>query len=172
MWMSDPTPPNDGDFLKNLDLQPEYSPFHPELDQKFPIDQMLSEENMKDVSSGKVQNLNWVSFFRNSPAQNSEAEILMGQFVVAASRAGQWVDMPLKSDEPIGGEVDTPLGKINFGNVTLEFTRGGQILVDNEFAKKVTDDDGRQWFAPTEKLLEFVSVRLQPFGPQTNEPKK
>ncbi len=167
MGMSDPTPPN-GDFLRNLDIQPEYTPFHPELDQRFPIDQMLSDENMQDVTAGKVQNLSWISFFRNSPANNSEAEVLMGQFVVAAARAGQWVDMPLRSDEAMGGEVDTPIGKVDFSNIKLEFIRGGQILVDKELAKKVTDDDGREWFAPTEKLLEFVSERLQPFGPQTN----
>lgn len=153
--------------LKDFNIQPEYSPFHPELDNKFPIDKMILADNLNDVSEGKIPNLNWISFFRNSPASNSEAEILMGQFVVAAARAGQWVDIPHREDESSEVKTDSPFGQIDFGTVKLEFTRAGKLLVDKDLAKSVTDDDGKEWFAPTEKLLEFISERMKPFAPKT-----
>lgn len=142
-----------------------YSPFHGELDEKYPIDKMLSPENMADVSDGAVSPMKWISIFNSSPARNGEAEMLIGQFVIAAARAGQWVDIPHKEDEALK-TITLPNGDIlDFSHVKLEFTRAGKILIDKGLAESTTDDDGKEWYAPTSTLLDFIAERLKLYGP-------
>jgi hypothetical protein len=75
-----------------------------ELDQKHPISTLLSSRNIAVVVSGKVHPLTWVRIFSNSPAGNMEAEVLMGDMVVAAARANQWVNILARPDQPIASE--------------------------------------------------------------------
>jgi len=91
------------------ELGGEYLPFHPDLDEKFPIDRLLRQDNLEAVISGQIKPLTWVSVFRNSPLRSAEAEMIMGKLVTAAVRTGQWL-------------------------------------------------------SPTEKLLEFMAERLEPYG--------
>jgi hypothetical protein len=149
-----------------------YSPFHGELDEKYPIGKMLAPDNMADVSDGAISPMKWVSIFNSSPARNSEAEMLMGQFVIAAARAGQWVDIPHREDEALA-TITLPNGDIlDFSNVKLEFTRAGEILIDKGLAKSVIDDDGKEWYAPTGTLLDFITERLKPYGPDKDTENK
>jgi hypothetical protein len=143
-----------------------YSPFHGELDEKYPINKMLAPDNMADVSDGAIPLMKWVSIFNSSPARNSEAEMLMGQFVIAAARAGQWIDIPHREDEALN-TITLPNGDVlDFSHVKLEFTRAGEIMVDKGLAKSTTDDDGKEWYAPTDTLLDFIAERLKPYGPE------
>lgn len=96
----------------------EYSPFHLEFDQQCPVDGLFSEENRKDVVQGKVEDLMWVSVFRNSPINNSESEMIMD--MTEAVHAGQWVDIPMKSDVQ--------------KDILLEFNEATQMMVDQGFA--------------------------------------
>jgi hypothetical protein len=88
--------------LRGEATKPAYSPFHLELDEKYPVDNLLSQENIRTVVRGEVTPWGWVRTFCQSPIKNSEAESIIGQVVATAIRAGQWVDIPMKKDEPLG----------------------------------------------------------------------
>lgn len=71
----------------------EYSPFQPELDKKFPIEDLkFNADDRSAIVGGEVSQLTWMGIFKRSPAKNSEAEILMGKVLTDSMRAGQWVD--------------------------------------------------------------------------------
>lgn len=155
------------DDIKEGANDKKYSPFHPELDEKYPIDDLLSAKNRELIVSGQMTPMGWVVVFSNSPTKNSEAEVLMGQIVTAAVSAGQWVDIPVRGDEKLGEKIELPDGtKVDFSNVKLEYTKAGEILAENEMVDQVLDDDGGKWLAPKEKLLEFLRERLKPYGPK------
>lgn len=143
-----------------------YTPFNNELDEKLPVEKLFSKENLDAVAQGS-QGIKWISLLRNSPIQNSEAEIIMGKFVTAAARTGQWVDIPIQKDEPIGND------KLDFGGVAIDFSglmfkfgRGAQLLADKKWIAKVEDDDGKEWLKPQEPMLNFLKEKLKRFGPQ------
>ena len=143
-----------------------YSPFHPDLDKEFPIDDMFTPENMELVVGGKITPSGWVVNLSGSPTKNSESEMIMGQIVTAAARAGQWIDVPLKSDEPLR-KVYFPDGtEVDFSGVMLEFRRGTTLLIVHHLAEIREDDEGRQWLSPTKELCRFIAELLKPFGPK------
>ena len=143
----------------------DYSPFHPDFDEKFPIDKLLNQDNMEAVASGKIKPLGWVSIFRNSPLKNGEAEMIMGKLVTAAVRAGQWVDIPPVTQDESLSKVNLPGGGVvDFSGVKLEFTKATDMMVEQGYATIQEDNEGGQWFSPTGKLLEFMAERLKPYG--------
>lgn len=143
-----------------------YAPFNAELDEKLPIKELFSKENLDAVAQG-LQGIKWISLLRNSPIQNSEAEIIMGKFVTAAARAGQWVDIPIQKDEPIGNDkLDFNGVTLDFSGLMFEFGRGAQLLADQKWIAKVVDDDGKEWLKPQEPMLNFLKEKLKRFGPQ------
>lgn len=78
------------------------SPFNPHLDQRSPIGNLgFDDEEKQQILMGKVTPLAWVSLFRSSPMGNSESEMILGRFVEAAFRAGQWVSLPEQRNEPL-----------------------------------------------------------------------
>lgn len=163
--MSDATPK---DYLNpdNWTVGPEYDPFNKELDTKYPIDKMLSEENLEAVSKG-LPPMNWVSILRNSPANKGESEIMMGQFLTLAARAGQWVDMPPIPDENLGSFSVGDL-EVDLSGVRLEFGEGKEILKKIGFVNTVVDDDGHEMVKPLEPMIQFFKDRLQnQYGPKT-----
>jgi hypothetical protein len=151
------------DRVDDQDSDSEYSPFHPELDQLRPVSTLLSVENEAAVVQGKINRLMWVSVFRNSPLNNSESEMIIGEFVKEAIRAGQWKDIALRMDVDIDGSPATGTA------FTLEFNRATQMMVDQGFAVVRKEGNGQQWLAPTQTLIEFVAERLKRYGPQKEE---
>lgn len=141
----------------------EYSPFQPELDQQFPVADINFDPESKDlITQGQVQPMAWVRVFRSSPAQNMEAEILMGRIITEAMRAGQWVDMPEPEDEKIRDVTfaDPQGNKITIGGIPLEFIRGADTLVKTGLAERVRDEGRRSFIRPTEKFAQFVGQRI------------
>src|SRR5438105_2528066 len=129
------------DNLNELGQNAEYSPFHPDLDKKYPVDEMVNPESKKQIIDGEVERLAWVSVFRNSPAGKMESEALIGHFVEAAVKAGQWIDVHLSENQRYG-IVESPWEPIDFSAFKLEFGKGTQKLCDIGFTEKVLDDDG------------------------------
>lgn len=159
------------DDVQTTDLQSvpsEYSPFNPLLDQAFPVDALFTKENAARALSQEMTGMGWVSLFSNSPAKNAEAEIMMGDVIKAALQAGQWVDIAVREDEPLGGNVEpTPELSVDFSNVMFQFGRGGKIMEDKRFVEKVIDDDdGGEWIKPTNKLVAFIWERTKQFSPR------
>lgn len=156
--------------IKNLGELPgsEYSPFHPELDEKYPVSKIIGPRIMDFVNSedpNQTRRLSWVSIFRNSPARKSESEHIMGNFIEAAAKAGQWVDVPTKTDEPLSGPIESPAGgTVDFSNIILEYGEGTNRLIEEGLVEKNLDDDGREWLSPTDKFLNFVDKRFQEYG--------
>lgn len=147
----------------------EYSPFHPGLDDKYPVGKLIGPTVMEFINSDdgdSRKRLSWVSIFRNSPAGKSESEHIMGNFIEAAGRAGQWVDVPVKSDEPLAKRptVDLPDGNVvDFSNIILQYGAGTDKLVEKGLAKRTTDDGG-EWLSPTEEFAKFVDERFGKYG--------
>ena len=147
--------------IEGLGNQPEYSPFHPEIDEKYPIDKITSQENLQDISDGKVGRLHWVRAFNNSPAKNAEAEAIMGQVVTHSVRAGQWVDIPVVANEDIE-PIELPDGTtVEFPGAKWDFEKGSEILKERGLANLVQDDDGKSMISPVEKMAELVASRLK-----------
>lgn len=147
--------------IENLGKLPEYSPFHNELDEKYPIGNITSDENLRDIAAGKVSQFQWVRAFSNSPAKNTEAESIMGEIVTHSVYAGQWVDIPVVVNEDFK-PVELPDGtKIEFPQSTWDFTKGAEILVEKGLAKIVIDDDGGEMISPTEEMIKFIAGRLK-----------
>lgn len=167
-----PQPLKADDLPEHLDeLLPQtdsdsYTPFNNGLDEKLPVENLFSKENLDAVAKGLL-NIQWISLLRNSPIQNSEAEIIMGKFVTAAARAGQWVDIPVQKDEPIGNDkLDFNGVTLDFSGLMFEFGRGAQLLADQKWIAKVVDDDGKEWLKPQEPMLNFLKEKLKRYGPQ------
>lgn len=143
---------------------PEYSPFHPDLDQKYPVGTITFGKDSRDkILSGEVSSLQWVSIFRNSPANNGEAETLIGAILTDAIRAGQWVDIPepLEDSEIPGLAVETHEGlKVMIPSIPLELKRGAEILANVGFVQKTQNAEGQTFISPTEKLIEFIDTRV------------
>jgi hypothetical protein len=149
----------------------EYSPFHPEIDQQFPVQNLFSLENEQAIVRGQVSDMMWVSIFRNSPLNNSESEMIIGMFTTAAIRAGQWTDIALQNDVQMqmSGTLpveESPVIEIGF---TLEFNKATQKMIDQGFAVIREEGNGKRWLAPTPKLIAFVTERLKPYGPKDGE---
>lgn len=150
---------------ENRKTQPEYSAFNPEIDKKYPIDKMLSSENIIDASKG-LTSMDWVSILRGSPAKNAEAEIMMGQFITLAARAGQWVDMPPIPDKDIHS-VSIGNIEVDMRGVKFDFKEGEIILKKIGFIKTIIDDDGRKMIKPQIPMMEYFKERIQKrFGPE------
>lgn len=141
----------------------EYCPFQPELDSKYPVGLMrFGSKDIETITAGKVRPMTWCSLFRNSPANNMEAEILVGRMITEAVRAGQWIDIPV----PIADEVlepasfDLPNGTLTIGPITYEFRRAADILCQTGLARRMSDEQGRNYLRPTEGLMQFVNQRV------------
>jgi len=150
--------------------QSEYSPFHPKLDEQYPVAKVIGPKVTQLINSDdpdQRRRLSWVSIFRNSPAGKAESEYIMGNFVEAASMAGQWVDVPVKSDEPLSKRptVDLPDGNVvDFSNIILQYGAGTDRLVEKGLARRTVDDDGKEWLSPTEEFVKFVDERFEKYG--------
>lgn len=86
----------------------------------------------------------------------------MGQIVTEAIRAGQWVDIPEPTEDQQLGPVtvQTQSGNLTIMPITLEFVRAANLLYDRGLAERVTDNHGRNYLKPTEKLIEFFGQRI------------
>lgn len=150
-----------GDEIANLGKTPEYSPFNPELDKKYSLDGFLSDGDKELTLSGKMNPLAWASAFRSSPMGKMESEALLGNFLIAAERAGQWVDVPLVSNRQMGEEVKVGEDvSVDFSGIVFDYERGGKLLEEHGFAKKVVDDDGAEWMKPLEPMVAFIKERV------------
>jgi hypothetical protein len=139
-----------------------YIPFHRNLDEKFPITTLLNRQERDSILQGKVEPITWLSLFGNS-SLNLEAGIVMGNFVSAAVTVGQWIDIPVIEDgsleEP---RVNLPNGMtIDFGDKWLKFGEATELMEDEQYLKRVQDEDEKTWLAPTEKMVSFIAQRLQ-----------
>lgn len=142
---------------------PEYSPFQPDLDTRYPIGGIkFSPESKNLIINGAANMLQWASIFRNSPTNNMEAETLMGSILTEAMRAGQWVDMPepLENEEIKPLTAETAQGTISIPAIPLQFRRGVGLLVNTGFVTRVQDPEGQRLIRPTEKFAEFVKQRI------------
>lgn len=140
-----------------------YSPFNPQLDRQFPVSSlMLHDEDKESIVKGEIEPLEWISFFRNSPARNSEAEILMGRIFTEAVRAGQWMDIPEPQEDQNIGPISFEREGVNItvGPFPLEFRRAAQLLYEHGLAQRVTDEQGRNYLRPTEQLMRFFGQRI------------
>lgn len=157
-----------GETESPLPKEANMSPFNTRLDQDYPLGSLgFDDEKKERILMGKVAPLAWVSLFRSSPMGNSESEMILGRFVEAAFRAGQWVGLPEQRDEPLAQEgeevIELPNGvRVNFAGITLEFRRGAELLKEKGFAQEWIDDEGRRWLRPTETTVAFISSRLNP----------
>lgn len=150
---------------ENRKSKPEYSAFNPEIDKKYPIDKMLSPENIIDAAKGLTP-MDWVSILRESPAKNAEAEIMMGQFITLAARAGQWVDMPPIPDKDMQS-VHVGNIEVDMSGVRSDFKEGERILNNIGFIITTVDDDGRKMIKPQTPMMEYFKERIQKrFGPE------
>jgi len=124
--------------------QKEYSPFHRDFDKKFPIESLLNREERDVVASEKVKPLSWVSVFRGSPLNSSEAEMIMGNFVTMAVKIGQWIDIPVVEDESLEAKYELPGGMgVDFGELRLEFGKATELMEKEQYLKRVADDKKR-----------------------------
>ncbi len=153
---------------------PEYSPFHPDLDQTHPVDTINFDSASKDlIIGGKVTPLQWCSIFRNSPANNMEAETLMGTILTDTIRAGQWVDIPepLEDGRIEGFTATAPNGtRITIPGIPLEYRRAVDILEKVGFVARSQNNEGKRFIRPTEKLVGFVQKRVGFRRPPTQVP--
>lgn len=108
-----------------------------ELNEQYPIDQMLTEENSKLAL--ELSGMGWVSIYRNSPTNHGESEVLMGKMTVEAIANGGWKDIPLQ-----GHHVQ---------------------VVEAGFAQIVDGPEGKL-LRPTRALVAFAKERLAPFAPK------
>jgi hypothetical protein len=108
------------------------------LNEKVPVDQLLTPENAEDAKH--MTGMGWVSIFRESPAKNAEAEVLIGRFVGEAVTKGRWVDIPLQ------GAADK--------------------LEEIGFVERVAGPKGEEMLRPTGTMVAFIQERLAPFGPK------
>jgi len=152
------------------DVPPEYSPFNPNLDEDFPVDQLFTPENAAIATSTEMEASGWVSLFRMSPARNNEAETMMGDFVRAALNAGQWVDIQIRPDEPMVKDAEVAPGvTADFSAHQFEFQKGGRIMEEKGLIKTVQDDDGHNWARPTAELIKFIWERTQNLSPRAEK---
>lgn len=143
-----------------MSAQPEHCPFQPELDQRYPIGSLrLDPDSIRLITTGRISPFRWVSIFRNSPARNTEAEILIGRVLTEAVRAGQWIDIPaLEADETTEPTTFTlPTGgRLTIGPITYQYRRATDILCGIGFTQRMVDGAGRHYLRPTEQLVEFI----------------
>ena len=139
---------------------PEYSPFNPKLDNKYPVSKLEIDKKDKDImTDGKPD---WLSVFGDSPAQNMEAEFLIGFIVTNALHAGQWVDIPEPTEDV---ELESFVARTSIGPVIIEgirheYRRGVNKLEGAGLIVRVQDSEGRRFVSPTEKLAQFVGERI------------
>ncbi len=128
----------------------DYTPFNQNLDAILDPNNFLTPKN-RDIVYNGLGYLGWVGVFRNSPANNSEAEAIMGAVVTAAVRSNGWVNIPR-----IEGE-STP--------VFINFSQGEQILIDMGWLEAVIDDEGNTVLRPLAPMIEFIRERMKQYGP-------
>ncbi|MBI2103526.1 hypothetical protein HYT59_00820 [Candidatus Woesebacteria bacterium] len=168
------------DDLRSLGPIGEYSPFNPLLDEKYPINALVSKRVQEEILNiiqkisqtdsekehflaGMTRSYHpWV-VFGSSPAAKAESESLMGNILDAAIMAGQWVNIPMRSDEE-PCLYNTEQGVFDFNPYRKEWGKGADRLVEVGLAEKVLDDDGGPWLRPTEKMLEFFDERFTKYS--------
>lgn len=119
------------------------------LNKTCPIDELLTPENAQSIQT--MPNMNWVSILNNSPAENAEAEMLMGKITAVAVKKGHWVDIPLQEKEP-------------------ELVKAGlKKLVEVGLLEVISDEEGKQFIRPNDQFVSFIKQRLIPYSSKEKE---
>ena len=128
-------------MLETFTNSPEQEASQSSLDKLAPVSDLLTKENADKIKG--IPALQWMSIFRQSPANHGESEALMGRMTISAIEAGRWVDVPLQGDyEPL----------VKAGLATVE-----------------KDEVGNEVLRPTAAMVSFVKERLAPFAPKQGE---
>jgi hypothetical protein len=125
---------------------------------QYPVDAVLGA--FKDFwTSDKLTGMEAVSFFRQSPARNSEAEVLLGRLVATAAREGQWVgyDTKWQLEELASFNEGRQSGKLS------HFGRGLAAAIDTDLLG-LEEADGKVYVVPKEGLARLTQERVQQYS--------
>jgi len=129
-----------------------------QLTGQYPVDTVLGA--FKDYwTSDQLTGRHAVSFFRQSPARNSEAEALLGRLVATAAREGQWVgyDTGWSLEELASFNEGRQTGKLN------HFGRGLAAAIDTGLLD-LEEAAGKVYVVPKEELAKLTQERVQQYS--------
>ena len=103
-----------------------------------------------------------MSFFRQSPAANSDAELLFGRFVAKAAKQGRWVgyDTGWTLSQLAEFEAGRKSGTLN------HFGRGLAAAVDQVLVKLEVAGE-KVYILPTEILVKLTQDRVTEYSKPT-----
>jgi len=128
------------------------------LTEQYPVDAVLGD--FKEYwTSDQLTGMDAVSFFRQSPARNSEAEALLGRLVATAAREGAWVGYDT-------GWSPEDLAEFNQGRQNEQlnhFGRGLAAAIDTNLLD-LEEAAGKVYAVPKEGLARFTQERVQKYS--------
>ncbi len=137
-----------------------YSPFHPNLDKKYPIDKMLRKDIQDRITSGKINRYGWRQILEGPQLENPDELSILGLIINEAVKAGGWIDIPKwENEKPQTGTTREYL-LYETKPTRVDWERLSDNLVQKGLVKKTLDDEGKKLLAPTEKLLEFLNKKF------------
>ncbi|MFH0864062.1 MAG: hypothetical protein V1858_03170 [Candidatus Gottesmanbacteria bacterium] len=166
------------------DIDEKYSPFNPELDQKYPIKKVIPGRARYEILKDPYIDKLVVDSLSSSPANNFEAEQLMAAIVIASLKAQpeqRWINIPMRPDEQLGGfdinissgddHISLPLRLRNSINdkskkrkiqadQTLEYQEAAEILQRLGYVEITVNDDEQEMIKPKGPLIEFLKERF------------
>ena len=129
-----------------------------QLTGQYPVDAVLGA--FKDYwTSDQLTGIHTISFFRQSPARNSGAEVLLGRLVATAAREGSWVGYDT------GWSLDN-LAEFNQGRQSGQlnhFGRGLAAAIDTGLLD-IEEAAGKVYVVPKEGLAKLTQERVQQYS--------
>ncbi|HEX6977644.1 MAG TPA: hypothetical protein VF185_04830 [Patescibacteria group bacterium] len=138
-----------------------YSPFHSDLDQKYPIDKMVKPNIRELVVKGELTRYSWVHALGDTVLPDPESKAIIGIFINEAIKAGQWIDIIWKENEPPVIDVSITGILIEAAPTRIEWATLSDKLQERGFVQKVKDEEGKPKLAPTEDLLKFLDKQFK-----------
>ncbi len=137
-----------------------YSPFHPNLNEKYPIDKMLRKDIQDRITSGKINRYGWRRVLEDQHLENPDELSILGLIINEAVKGGGWINIPEWENEKPQTGITREYLLYETKPTRVDWERLSDNLAQKGLVEKVIDDEGRKMLAPTEKLLEFLSQKF------------